>query len=91
MVTRLYVKETRTNYFGFGKKVRKRRKRTYLSRGTTVSVSRPYVNKRNRLILGEEKRKRRRKTVSKQKGSFIAPILAALALTAIDLVTKLIK
>ena len=42
-------------------------------------------------MLGEEKTKRRRKTVSKQKGSFIAPIVAALAPTAIDLVKKLIR
>ena len=57
----------------------------------TVSVSRPYVNKRNRLMLGEGKRKRRRKTVSKQKGSFIVPMAAVFAPTAIDLVTKLIR
>ena len=64
MVTRMYVKKARTNYFGFGKKVRKRRKRTYLDSGTTVSISHPYVSKRNRLMLGEGKTKRRRKTVS---------------------------
>ena len=57
----------------------------------TVSVLRPFVNKRNRLMPGEGKRKRRRKTVSKQKGSFIAPIIAALAPTAINLVKKLIR
>ena len=67
------------------------KKKTYFGRGTTVSVSCPYVNKRNRLMLGEGKRKRRRKTVSKQKGSFITPIVAALAPTAIDLVKKLIR
>ena len=72
--------------------VRKRRKRAYFGRGTTVSVSRPYVNKRNRLMLGEGKKKRRkRKSVSKQKDSFIARILTALAPTAIDLVSKLIR
>ena len=37
MVTRLYVKKTRMNYFGFGKKVRKRRKRRYLGRGTKLA------------------------------------------------------
>ena len=84
MVTRPYVKKTRMNYFGFGKK--KRRKRTYFGRGTTVSVSRPYFDKRNRLMLGEGKRKRRRKTVSKQKGGFFTPLLTALAPTAVDLV-----
>ena len=88
MVTRPYVKKTRTNYFGFQKK--KRRKRTYFGRGMTVSVSSPYVDKRNRLILGEGKRKRK-KTISKQKGGFIAPIVAALVPTAIDLVKKLIR
>ena len=88
MVPRPYVKKTRTNYFGFGGK--KRRKRTYFGRGTTVSVSRPYVDKRKRLILGEGKRKRK-KTVNKQKGGFIAPIITALAPTAIDLIKKLIR
>ena len=48
------------------KRVRKRRKRTFFSRGTTVSVSRPYINKRNRLMLGEGKKRRRRKTVNKK-------------------------
>ena len=42
-------------------------------------VSRPYVNKRNRLILGEGKR------LKKQRGSFIAPIVAALAGPALEL------
>ena len=95
MVTRPYIKKTRTNYFGFGKKrqsVKKRvRKITYFGRGTTISVLRPYINKRNRLMLGEEKRKRKRKTVSKQKGSFLASLLTMLAPTAVDLVRKLIR
>ena len=38
------------------KRVRKRRKITYFGRGTTVSVSRPYVKKRNRLMLREGKK-----------------------------------
>ena len=70
---------------------KKKEEKEHFGRGTTVSVSRPYVDKRNRLMLGEGKRKRRRKTVSKQKGGFIAPIVAALAPTAIDLVKKLIR
>ena len=70
---------------------KKRRKRTYFGRGTTVSISRTYVDKRNRLMLGEGKRKRRRKTVSKQKGGFFALLLTALAPTAVDLVRKLIR
>ena len=60
------------------KRVRKRRKGTYFGRGTTVSILHPYVNKRNRPMLGEGKKKRRRKTVSKQKGRFIGPIISAL-------------
>ena len=88
MVTRLHQKNKNKLFWSCKKK---RRKRTYFSRGTTVSVSRPYVDKRNRLMLGEGKRKRRRKTVSKQKGGFIALIIVALAPTAIDLVKKLIR
>ena len=43
-------------------------------------------------MLGEgRKKRRRRKTVSKQKGGFIGSIVSALAPTAIDLVTKLIR
>ena len=38
------------------KRVRKRRKITYFGRGTTVCVSRPYVKKRNRLMLREGKK-----------------------------------
>ena len=60
------------------KRVRKRRKGTYFGRGSTVSILHPYVNKRNRPMLGEGKKKRRRKTVSKQKGGFIGPIISAL-------------
>ena len=45
--------------------------------------------KETRLMLGEAKRKRRRKTVRKQKGGFIVLILAVLAPTAIDLIKKL--
>ena len=74
------------------KRVRKRRKRAYFGRGTTVSVSRPYVNKKNRLMLEERKEnRRRRKTLSKQKGSFIGPIVSVLAPTSIDFVSKLIR
>ena len=48
-------------------------------------VTRPFVNKRNRLMLGSEK------TITKQKGGFWGPLLAALVPTATQLVTKLIK
>ena len=49
------------------------------------NISRPYVNKRKRLILGEGKR------IKKQRGGFIAPIVAALAPAAIKLVSKLFR
>ena len=52
---------------------------------TGGNISRPYVNKRNRLILGEGKK------IKKQRGGFIAPITAALATVAIDLVSKLFR
>ena len=88
MVTRPYIKKTTMNYFVFGKKrqsvrkrVRKRkRKRTYFGRGTTVNVLHPYFNRRNRLMLGKGKRKRRRKTVSQQKGGFLGLLLTGLHL-----------
>ena len=49
------------------------------------NISRPCVNKRKRLKFGEGKR------IKKQRGGFIAPIAAALAPTAIELVSKLFK
>ena len=58
-----------------------RRRRTI----TGGNISRPYVNKRNRLILGEGKK------TKEQRGGFIAPIAAALAPVAIDLVSKLFR
>ena len=62
--------------------MRRRRSRRYIyGRG----ITRPYVNKRNRLMLGSGKRKR----IGKQKGGFL-PLLAALAPTAIDLMSKII-
>ena len=49
------------------------------------NISRPYVNKRKRLILGKRKR------IKKQRGGFIAPIVAALVPAAIKLVSKLFR
>ena len=49
------------------------------------NISRPYVNKRKRLILGEGKR------IKKQRGGFIAPIAAALVPATIKLVSKLFR
>ena len=62
-------------------KIRKRRRRTI----TGGNISRPYVNKRNRLILGKGKK------IKKQRDGFIAPIAAALAPVAIKLVSKLFR
>ena len=50
------------------KRKRKVYKKTY---GKRIKVARPYINKRNRLALDEGKKK----TVKKQKGGFIAPIV----------------
>ena len=68
------------------KKTRRRIRRAYKIkriRGGNIKVSRPYVNKRNRLMLGEG--------IRKQRGGFLAPIAAALAPTAIELVSKLFR
>ena len=49
-------------------------------------VTRPYVNKRNRLMLGSGKRKK----IGKQKGGFLPTFLMALAPTALELISKLV-
>ena len=49
------------------KRVRKRRKGTYFGRGTTVSILHPYVNKRNRPMLGEGKKKEGEKQLVNKK------------------------
>ena len=71
------------------RKIRRRRRkiiRTIRGGGSgSGKVSRPYVNKRNRLILGEGKR------IKKQRGGFIAPIAAALARPALKLFSSLIR
>ena len=66
------------------KRKRKVYKKTYRK---GIKVARPYINKRNCLMLGEGKKK----TVKKQRGGFLAPIAAALAPTAIELVSKLFR
>ena len=48
-------------------------------------IKRPFVNKRNRLILDNGKKR----IIRKQKGGFWAPLVAALAPTAINLVKKI--
>ena len=67
------------------RKIRRRKRRRTIRTISGGNVSRPYVNKRNRLILGEGKR------IKKQRGGFIAPIAAALAPAAIELVSKLFR
>ena len=67
---------------------RRKRKKIRTIRGggsSSGKVSRPYVNKRNRLILGEGKR------IKKKRGGFIAPIAAALAGPALELFGSLIR
>ena len=61
--------------------IRRRTIRTISGR----NISRPCVNKRKRLILGEGKR------IKKQRGGFIAPIAAALAGPALKLFSGLIR
>ena len=76
MIIRPYARKRRiVGYFGSGTKKRPK------------TVTRPYV-KRNKLILGAGKRRRKRKTRGKQKGSFLGPLIAALAPTAVDLLSK---
>ena len=66
------------------KKCRSRSKvYVYYGRG----ITRPYVNKRNRLMLGSGKRKK----IGKQKGGFLPALMAAVAPTALELISKIIK
>ena len=68
-------------------KMKKRRSRSkvyvYYGRG----ITRPYVNKRNRLMLGSGKRKK----IGKQKGGFLPALMTAVAPTALELISKIIK
>ena len=66
-----------------------KRKRTYKRKRFTGrgAVARPYINKRNRLMLGEGKRK----TIKKQKGGFLTPLAAVLAPVAANLISKIIR
>ena len=67
--------------------MKKRRSRSkvyvYYGRG----ITRPYVNKRNRLMLGSGKRKK----IGKQKGGFLPALMTAVAPTALELISKIIK
>ena len=50
-------------------------------------VTRPFINKRNRLMLGNLKRR----LTKKQKGGFLGQLVAALAPIGIDLASKIIR
>ena len=66
------------------KKCRSRSKvYVYYGRG----ITRPYVNKRNRLMLGSGKRKK----IGKQKGGFLPALMTAVAPTALELISETIK
>ena len=56
-------------------------------------VRRPFINKRNRLMLGSGKRKGKRKLKRKQRGGFFGPIassvLASLVPEAVNIVKKI--
>ena len=62
------------------------RKRYYGS-----GIKRPYINARNRLMLGSgrRRRRRRRRLSKKQKRGFL-PLLTSLALIGIDLISKVL-
>ena len=66
--------------------IKMRKKKTYKRKkyGSGIKVRRPYINKRNRLMLGEGKK------TKKQRGGFFAPIPAASAGPAIEIVSSLL-
>ena len=65
------------------KKTYKRKRKVYRKTyGKGIKVVRSYINKRNRLMLGEGKKK----TVKKQKGGFIAPIVTALVVPTVEII-----
>ena len=66
-----------------------KKKKTYKRRkyGKGIKVTRPYINKRNRLMLGEGKIK----SIKRQKGGFIGPLAAAFAPVAANLISKIIR
>ena len=51
-----------------------------------LGVTRPFVNKRNRLMLGSGKRKK----IGKQKGGFLPQLITAFAPTAAELLSKIL-
>ena len=55
-----------------------------------LGVRQPYINSRNRLMLGSGRRRRRRTLNKKQKGGFL-PLLTSLAPIGAELIAKIIK
>ena len=66
-------------------KKRRARSKVYVYYGR--GITRPYVNKRNRLMLGSGKRKK----IGKQKGGFLPALMTAVAPTALELISETIK
>ena len=66
--------------------MRKRRSKPKVYVHYGRGISRPYVNKRNRLMLGSRKRKK----IGKQKGGFLPALLTAVAPTALELISKIV-
>ena len=62
-------------------------KRNRLMLGSGTKITRPYVNKRNHLMLGSGKKKK----IGKQKGGFLPALFMAVAPTALELISKIIK
>ena len=66
-------------------KKRKSRPKVFVKYGR--GIIRPYVNKRNHLMLGSGKKKK----IGKQKGGFLPALFTAIAPTALELISKIIK
>ena len=67
--------------------MKKRRSRSKVYVYHCRGITRPYVNKRNHLMLGSRKRKK----IGKQKGGFLPVLMTAVAPTALELISKIIK
>ena len=63
--------------------MKKRKCKSSYGRG----ITRPYVNRRNCLLLGSGKRKK----IGKQRGGFLPALLTAVAPTALELISKIVK
>ena len=66
-----------------------KRRRTYgKKKFNGRGIARPYLNKRDRLMLGEGKNK---KTLKKETGGFLALLAAAFTPAAVDSISKIFK